>query len=94
MVFYRTGLAPEGSTVGDAGSQRPAHENSVLFRATAEECDGVDPQRYPDTQELARAFSIEGGHWDDLATAVEPIEDDQQRRSILTASWSLACDES
>ena len=92
VLVRRTGLriAKEGAeTTGTPKEQKPGVQNSLLFSGpSSDECASQDPDRFPDTAELLRAWSQGTARWQALATAAQEVG---APRPLLLRSWELAC---
>jgi hypothetical protein len=76
-------------SAGSAQGGRPA-TSTVLFGTAGDDCRRLTPSDYTGVGDLQRAFLSQGGKWAPLAKLVEDVPD-RQRRALLVAGWSLAC---
>jgi hypothetical protein len=91
IVAYRlAGIVPEGATLDPAAVAR-SRSSSVLFGASPQVCDQLDPKKLNGAENLRTAFSVQGGRWNDAARLVEGLDASRQL-AILTTSWRLACE--
>lgn len=90
LVAYRQlGVLPQGMQVDEKGNKG---KTSVLYAADAQSCRDLEPAQFPDVQEALNAWRLQQGQWARIASIAANL-DPNVRRSLLDASWALACGE-
>ena len=90
LVAYRQlGVMPNGAQVDTAALKGKA---SLLYAADGATCRELEPTLFADDAEVVTAWRLQQGPWAQLADIAATLAP-QQGRSLLKASWMLACNE-